>query len=373
MFRYVACCFIVLLAVQQAIAQCDCGYPSRGKKPCQKCVPEQPRDFGQPREGPPGAYVGPPRSGVEVGEARGFGIEGPRIRLPEINLRLPSIEFPALTRYRRRPRMIIDSAEAPYEERVEREEFGVDVPPGAPRQLPPPEVPRDFPGAPKGPQQGPSCPKCHRQAANCGCAEAQLRQRIEELEGFVQELKEAAGGQLHRTTSQPQYEELRQPPRRVTSSISISRSQAADVDHESPVYRSDSRFADNGTRRTEPEQDWQAGTEQSDDRYAVVYDLRDPAVADAWLARQRTEELEEKVERLERLLTTYVEFQETQRERQPLVSSARDSRRGVNDDSYVVPLSARRPAPASRVRQSSQESDAAGPQYISDFINTVSE
>lgn len=64
--------------------------------------------------GPGGVFAAPPRTGAAVAASRAAGIRGGAITLPEITLRLPSIEFPSCLHFSRGPEMHIDAARAPY-------------------------------------------------------------------------------------------------------------------------------------------------------------------------------------------------------------------------------------------------------------------
>lgn len=70
-----------------------------------------------------GAYVAPPRTGTEVGESSGVGLEGPALHFPSLTLKLPSLHFPCISRFRKGPRMMVESAEAAYVPEVARAEF----------------------------------------------------------------------------------------------------------------------------------------------------------------------------------------------------------------------------------------------------------
>jgi hypothetical protein len=83
-----------------------------------------------PRKGPPppeedkpptdsvtretGFYQAPPATGSFQGPTRSFGIAGGAIVLPEMRLRLPSIELPCFHRVREGARMRVHAAEAPW-------------------------------------------------------------------------------------------------------------------------------------------------------------------------------------------------------------------------------------------------------------------
>ncbi len=81
-------------------------------------VPEggapRPESGGVPPQAPPGSFVAPPQHGSVVQESGSRGISGLRIRFPEIDLRLPSIELPRFTRRKTGAHMEMESAVAPY-------------------------------------------------------------------------------------------------------------------------------------------------------------------------------------------------------------------------------------------------------------------
>jgi hypothetical protein len=62
----------------------------------------------------PGAYAAPPRSGAAVGEQVGGILGGLRIRIPEISIGLPQLEWTGHTRFRRASHMRLDEATAPF-------------------------------------------------------------------------------------------------------------------------------------------------------------------------------------------------------------------------------------------------------------------
>lgn len=145
---------LILLACCEAplFAQCehhgaDCGVC---QKRFDKGIPSRDREGPGPGPGDRGAYVAPPRSGIEFGESRGFSVEGPALHFPAFTLRMPVLLMPCVTRVRRGAHMVIEEAKAPYTEEVGRAEFSREapLPPPQDRGFPPSE-PRDFgkPGA----------------------------------------------------------------------------------------------------------------------------------------------------------------------------------------------------------------------------------
>jgi len=100
-----------------------CGHPTSPTcaPPYRKCLPPEepgpPRSFMEPPELPPvapGAYAAPPRSGTTVGEQRGGEFGGIRIRIPELVIGLPRLEWMGTTRHSRASHMRLDEATAPY-------------------------------------------------------------------------------------------------------------------------------------------------------------------------------------------------------------------------------------------------------------------
>lgn len=90
--------------------------------------PTQKNDRSAPREGPEetppaedigalqetGFYQAGPRTGAFQGASRAFGIGGGGITLPELRLKLPSIELPCLTHFRHSAKMRYEGGEAPW-------------------------------------------------------------------------------------------------------------------------------------------------------------------------------------------------------------------------------------------------------------------
>ncbi len=90
-----------------------------------------PRHPGQPERAPEqerGAFASPPRSGMIAGESESVGLSGGGLHIPSMSLRLPTIQLPCLTRYRREAHMVMDTTEAPWVlER--RREYSIDAGP----------------------------------------------------------------------------------------------------------------------------------------------------------------------------------------------------------------------------------------------------
>ncbi len=59
-------------------------------------------------------FAAPQGRGEISGESRSFGIRGFAIRIPAINLEMPTIQLPSFVCFRREPEMRLESAYAPY-------------------------------------------------------------------------------------------------------------------------------------------------------------------------------------------------------------------------------------------------------------------
>ncbi len=68
-----------------------------------------------------GGFAAPHRTGTAAGETRSFGIEGFGVHIPSMSIRMPTLQLPGIVRYRREPRMLIDSSEAPFVRQSTRE------------------------------------------------------------------------------------------------------------------------------------------------------------------------------------------------------------------------------------------------------------
>lgn len=78
------------------------------------CAPGQSNLYNLQQLQQAGVYTQPPATGDITGETSGSGIQGLRIRFPEVNLQLPTVQFPAPFRYKRGPQMNVDAATAPF-------------------------------------------------------------------------------------------------------------------------------------------------------------------------------------------------------------------------------------------------------------------
>ncbi|MFM9068787.1 MAG: hypothetical protein ACKOUR_15865 [Planctomycetota bacterium] len=166
--------------------------------------------------GPQGTYVAPPRSGVTVGESRGWGVNGMAITLPSIRLAMPSIELPSLYRASRGAHMRVDSATAPFVEHhgqfagqvagVPAMAMGVGLMPqaGLPQVVAPQAAPRSLPATDRslspsdrsGPPEEPADAPRSRNLAPRDCTKGQFSQTLtptdaqlsEELTARIQRL-----------------------------------------------------------------------------------------------------------------------------------------------------------------------------------------
>lgn len=102
----------LVAAAGDCAPQPGCQVPGNCAPPVYCCPPG---DRGAPRDAP-GNYVRGPATGEARGESNSVGIRGLRLRIPEINLQLPSIELPSLYSIRREAEMVFDSTRGPYVE-----------------------------------------------------------------------------------------------------------------------------------------------------------------------------------------------------------------------------------------------------------------
>lgn len=101
-------------------SQCRC------KQSCKRHVwVKVPRDYcdagedeaapeAGPTSGSPGAFMAPPPAGRTRSPSRTLGIRGLAIKLPELTLRLPTIELPSIVRYSSNQRMELEGGVAPF-------------------------------------------------------------------------------------------------------------------------------------------------------------------------------------------------------------------------------------------------------------------
>lgn len=205
----------------------------------------RPKDCARPGEpesapAPEGAFItGPPRGEV-AGESNSLGLRLGTLRIPEINIPLPTVQLPSLVRYRRDAHMLTESSEAPYVESGVAE-FGLSPRESAPAESAPvkPEstpfiddkercAPPCYQCPPESgyaPQPYPPVPRCPE-----GCVSFQdsgdpwqnelqsrlmARERqIAELEGRIQQLQRAV--ETMNTQSAPQAPE-KEPARNLRS------------------------------------------------------------------------------------------------------------------------------------------------------------
>lgn len=85
---------------------------------CHECCPPRhtPESTPESTQQPEGSYVQGPATGEYAGESVSVGIRGGGIRIPEINIELPTIKLPSLIGFRRNPELITESARLPYVE-----------------------------------------------------------------------------------------------------------------------------------------------------------------------------------------------------------------------------------------------------------------
>lgn len=76
--------------------------------------PEAPEEEEQVVQRETGFYQAPPRTGAVQGATRSLGVSLGGITIPEMRLRLPSLELPCCFRSQQSARMMIDSAQAPW-------------------------------------------------------------------------------------------------------------------------------------------------------------------------------------------------------------------------------------------------------------------
>lgn len=186
--------------------QPGCTQPASCTVPCQPpagAPPQQPAGAPPQQDQPAGAFAAPPRTGTVFGGSRGIGIEGPRIDLHALQIRLPTITGGSLVRTLTSPRMQLDAASAPYTTDVRRE-FGVEA--GSPNAgAPPAGAPGPNAGAP-GCTQGAGAPNCVDPAA---AASAQIPPMppIPQYEAgaFMQGglIQDPATGRVYRVVAQP--------------------------------------------------------------------------------------------------------------------------------------------------------------------------
>lgn len=170
--------------------------------PPKEYCPPQPQGYFQPQgvpapqyapQGAPGMFAAPQGRGEVSGESHSIGIRGFAIRLPAMQLELPTIQLPSLIRYRREPEMRMDAAYAPYVEGVPAV-YGQLAPGGiahvASAVPAPPPPPVYSQGQMMVPASRPACPPpatpLTQQAA---CPDESLRQELAERERQIKELE----------------------------------------------------------------------------------------------------------------------------------------------------------------------------------------
>lgn len=83
------------------------------------CVPPQQPAVAPPTQPalmmvPAGQYVQAPATGEYEGESQGLGVRGFGLRIPEMNLQLPTLQLPSLVHFRRDATMHVAPSQAPY-------------------------------------------------------------------------------------------------------------------------------------------------------------------------------------------------------------------------------------------------------------------
>lgn len=108
---------ILILSASGAFGQ---GPPSRtsscvpGPNECAPpCYPSAVPEAAVPQAAP-GMYVQPPAAGEFEGASSGLGIRGFGLRIPAVNLELPTLQLPSFLHFRRGAQMHVSSASAPY-------------------------------------------------------------------------------------------------------------------------------------------------------------------------------------------------------------------------------------------------------------------
>ncbi len=174
------------------------------------CAPQKvcvevavPRHPGQPERAPEqerGAFASPPRSGMVAGESESVGLSGGALHIPSMSLRLPTLQLPCLTRYRREAHMVMDTTEAPWvNER--RREYSIDAGPEIAGVLERAQIaPERAPEAAKAPEKQ-SCapqppPPCDAELMRLRQREQMLEQRIWQLEQCLRQMPPPANTQL---------------------------------------------------------------------------------------------------------------------------------------------------------------------------------
>jgi hypothetical protein len=132
-----------------------------------------------PAEAPAGYYAAPPAAGTHAGAANSFGIEGMAIHFPAVSLRFPSLELPCIFHTRRQPKVLLDSAQAPYVQQQQPVAVGapVAVQAIAPSEAPPVEAPEPL----EAPTQKDSFQKGYTHDESSREEIAELRQQVAAL------------------------------------------------------------------------------------------------------------------------------------------------------------------------------------------------
>jgi hypothetical protein len=135
-----------------------------------------------------------------AGESESVGLSGGALHIPSISFRLPTIQLPCFTRYRREAHMVMDTTEAPFVlER--RREYSIEAGPEIAGILErAPAAPERAPEAVKQPEKQPcapsSPPPCDPELMRLRQREQMLEQRIWQLEQCLRQLPPPPNTQL---------------------------------------------------------------------------------------------------------------------------------------------------------------------------------
>lgn len=182
--------------------QPGCQVPSTCTPPVYCCPPQE---RSAPRQAPPGNYVRGPSTGEAIGESNSIGIRGLGIRIPEMNIRLPTIELPSFVSIRREAEMVFDAGRGPFVEgepaefrMVEPEDREPPAQRSAPtnrcgeteaRGLPPGPAPESHNGQPA--PMPPSTTQRRKEVEAREHEIALLRQQVAEMQALLREMKDA--------------------------------------------------------------------------------------------------------------------------------------------------------------------------------------
>jgi hypothetical protein len=135
-----------------------------------------------------------------AGESESVGLSGGALHIPSISFRLPTIQLPCFTRYRREAHMVMDTTEAPFVlER--RREYSIEAGPEIAGILErAPAAPERAPEAVKQPEKQPCAPSapppCDAELMRLRQREQMLEQRIWQLEQCLRQMPPPPNTQL---------------------------------------------------------------------------------------------------------------------------------------------------------------------------------